>query len=544
MLLAAASLSSQAFSIDDARFHFGNDRTLNEVTDLQQTQPKQTLTEISNELYGTAPLAASSNPSTITEPKGLLKNFLQSGERWTYFLGMFNVNEPYQNTATNIVFGDDDAIYIKNIITGYPTESYIEGKLVDGVATFTFPQTIQVEKTQGEIREYKVMRLDMVFVGDFENEATFEPAEDQTVTFTLADDGSFVMEPSEEGEWMLGLTNTYGNWLGYGDYNIVLTPNNYAMVELPDGLQIEKWQLISNYTGHYVNMAFDGEDVYIQGICTFLPESWVKAKMENGKIVYEGAQYIGDITAYSTMAFVMPGDRPIAANGKPGYALADKTVFDFDADSKTLTTEGSLVVNGNPDTLKFVEFFYRPMLHPDSDNHSLTPQDIVPVAYAPYSEENKAGGYQFYIPNLSIDNYILDKDRMYWQLYVDDELYVFEPYLYDGFEVDTTDVPYNIDCFDLFNGGSPLHELHFFFIDPTSLGVQVYYLDDNGEKHFCEHMVVYEPTPTGIDEAINDAEANAPKEYFDIYGRRLSQPVPGTVCIVRQGNKANKVIVK
>lgn len=45
-------------------------------------------------------------------------------------------------------------------------------------------------------------------------------------------------------------------------------------------------------------------------------------------------------------------------------------------------------------------------------------------------------------------------------------------------------------------------------------------------------------------QCVAEVEENAPVSYYSLQGVRLDQPIPGTICIKRQGNKATKVLVK
>ncbi|MDE6269509.1 MAG: calycin-like domain-containing protein [Muribaculaceae bacterium] len=50
--------------------------------------------------------------------------------------------------------------------------------------------------------------------------------------------------------------------------------------------------------------------------------------------------------------------------------------------------------------------------------------------------------------------------------------------------------------------------------------------------------------PTGISEVTVDTDANAPVEFFNLQGMRISNPQPGTAVIRRQGSHIEKVVVK
>ena len=50
---------------------------------------------------------------------------------------------------------------------------------------------------------------------------------------------------------------------------------------------------------------------------------------------------------------------------------------------------------------------------------------------------------------------------------------------------------------------------------------------------------------SGIDSIVTDsADENAPVEYYNLQGIRLSEPVAGQIVIRRQGSKVSKIVVR
>lgn len=527
LLLSAASMSAFSFQ----------ERHDNRLKNSELPR----LSEVSLELYGELPKAAARVPQIISSPVGESKEYLMSGTRWYMMFGIIPFEEEYDGVTTKIVFADDNKIYIKNPISAYPTDTYIEGVLADGVATFSFPQTLTAENIDGTIYEYRAQRVEYKEVGGLE-EGTFVPSEKQTITFSY-ENGRLVMEQSD-GRWMLGLTDETGRWQGYGDYNVVYATNDYEAVVAPDNLKTETWQFISNHTGFDVNIGFDGDDFYIQGLVPFIPEAWVKGKVQGSTILFEGAQYMGISNDYNCLVFFLPGNQYTNDNGRPVYELAEKLELNYDAAKREITTDGCMVINSNPDNIQYLKFYTRPLIHPDVAEHSMVPRNIVPVAYMAYNPEYKAGGYQFYIPNLTVDGYIINKDDLYWELYINSELYVFDPLYYPCFTEPTTEVPFNTDSsnYELYNDGSPLHELHFFFTEPSTFGVIVKHKASDG-KVYTSDLVVYYPEGTGVDE-ISVEDNNLPEVYYDISGRRIENPQAGTLYIVKKGSKVTKKVMR
>ena len=66
-------------------------------------------------------------------------------------------------------------------------------------------------------------------------------------------------------------------------------------------------------------------------------------------------------------------------------------------------------------------------------------------------------------------------------------------------------------------------------------------LNEIGKKHANLEGYFTAPTPTGIDQIVAPISAKA--EYYDLQGRRLSQPQKG-INIVKRGNKTQKILVK
>ena len=114
------------------------------------------------------------------------------------------------------------------------------------------------------------------------------------------------MEESN-GEWCIGITSNEGLWQGYADWDCVYTPNDHELVTVPEGLVTEKMQLITNYTGFDVNVGFDGEDVYMKGICHMCPDTWIKGKLNGTKVTFENGQYIGIVPGYNLLGFFFGG---------------------------------------------------------------------------------------------------------------------------------------------------------------------------------------------------------------------------------------------
>ena len=96
-----------------------------------------------------------------------------------------------------------------------------------------------------------------------------------------------------------------------GNYNTVYTlDEDYTpptaqteLVELPSGVTPEDWY--AEGTNQYpsgsstptaAKVAFDGNDVYVSGIFTSLPNAWIKGTLEGNKVTFVTGQLLGQLT--------------------------------------------------------------------------------------------------------------------------------------------------------------------------------------------------------------------------------------------------------
>ncbi len=70
------------------------------------------------------------------------------------------------------------------------------------------------------------------------------------------------------------------------------------VVVAPENLTVEDYTL--TYTDYYgkpssgvVKIGFDGNDVYVQGFNSYLPEAWIKGVLADGVVTFAGDQYYG-----------------------------------------------------------------------------------------------------------------------------------------------------------------------------------------------------------------------------------------------------------
>lgn len=111
------------------------------------------------------------------------------------------------------------------------------------------------------------------------------------------------------------------------------------VVVAPEDLEVEEYVLLyvnnaKEVASNYLYIGFAGNDVYIKGLSSYLPDSWVKGTLEGSTITLPGNQYFGPYDgSYSVIdMFLQPQD----------------VVFNYDAESNILiATETITIVTGD-----------------------------------------------------------------------------------------------------------------------------------------------------------------------------------------------------
>lgn len=91
-----------------------------------------------------------------------------------------------------------------------------------------------------------------------------------------------------------------------------------------------------------IKIGFDGNDVYIQGLCGYLPEAWIKGVRNGSDVTFESGQFYGYFT-YGTASLPMYFC---------GYndAITD-VVFQYNEEYGIFVTDSYIVTNSNTATL-------------------------------------------------------------------------------------------------------------------------------------------------------------------------------------------------
>ena len=254
-------------------------------------------------------------------------------------------------------------------------------------------------------------------------------------------------------------------------------PEGPKPVVAPEGLVTSEWAIsamdnFGNPVSAYVNIGFDGNDVYIQGFTHYLPEAWIKGTLsEDGKtITFEGYQYFGpyNADAYTHYEF---------------YLMEDGFTLNYDAEAGKMTGTGEIFVReavrtykgdvyNNPVITKVVEKAGTPAIPNIAQIYPATTGPIV----------------QFTIPTVDTEGNAMASSKISFKWLKDIEQEVstisFDPADYPALQESMTVFPYGFtDNEYIFYNNAYLRQEDY--NNWNKIGLQVIYTG-GGEEHESE----------------------------------------------------------
>lgn len=461
----------------------------------------------------------------------------KSGVSIIDFMGYILDNDMEGMACTVATLGDK--IYVGPILNQAPYDlSYMEGTVKDGVATFTFPQALGLyDYGDGDFDEDYAVVYDLNFTEeDGEEYSVFDPSDDQTLSFTVAEDGSLTIIPADE-EKILGVGTWYPTEPGYpaGFYfstaaeiiasiDIVTdTPN-----ELPIDVRPEAYNLIMDGTsGYEMEVGIDGDKIYLVGINSGLVDGTLIGTIKDNTATFPAGQFLGIDEVNMTLAYAFPctieevyDDYYEEYMDSPVLKEGDITMA-FDPATRTLTcTDG--IAFGYTSTGSGIE--YAPYIanfiitKPDA---TAAPSINKPEILLFWPEED---GYEaeilFQISNISGGVNIIPEEDIYYRIYLDGDLFEFMDDEYAIAE-STTIIPYTFNNDeDIFYDGYA--DVVIYPSGFKTIGVQAVYMKD-GEVLAESEITTYDA------DSIKAVSLEGAKTlaWYDLSGRRVASPAKG-----------------
>ena len=484
----------------------------------------------------------------IYYPEGIQKPYTKAvvGLDW---------GSPFQEEAcTSIVFGDNNEVYIQNIILrqgsiGY--ESFVKGELKDGLITVPVPQTL-VEYPGGWGRNVSLMEKGA--------DGEWQVSDIPYITYSVNEDTGVIKSelPGSPGSYAIGLTWSFDDsWNEIGDFIQVFTPYDGEFVTVPEGVELEEYYFNDGYFAYPVGVGIDGNDLYIAGLTTISTSTVVHAVIDGNKGYIPQNELIGTVMGYFIWTKMMEPD-PVL-----GWALLpEDMVYHLDIDSehkiiKSAVADEILILNCEYDRVFYLDGYVNFTIGMQ-DSFEGTPRNPYGLSFdgEDFRETYGINGFNFNMSNISVDNTVLDTFSLYYSVYIDGDILEFEQIegfysiMYPGVEGVVTRMPYDFtNGYDIDISSVTQRFIGIYPDGVTTVGVQVIYEYD-GVTTFSDIVTLNVDTneittETGKVETINNEDV-VDIVYYDLSGRKISKPSNGLFIkqyILSDGNKVSHKIL-
>lgn len=495
-------------------------------------------------------LRAAPDDDIVTNPEGESQLFSRSSIS-AKPMGDTPVDTKDYNFAGVLVFDDAGKVYLRNPFSQFITGSYLEGDVVKNgdseTMVFELPQKITVYEADGEY--YDLYACMLAFSDNGED---METAEDQDLVFVKVDDRWVMADPDA----IMGLTFDDSSWTGFAEMQMIYSPLEDKVAQIPEGLNYEQWMMTYGNEGHFVEIAIDGEKCYMKNMLDTSEKSLapiVGTVTESG-FHFPSPQFLGVNEDNSYLTYYFAGE------------VRDTYLEDINTTVRTFIPADNMSFAIQPDGVLYksdISAMFTPVPDMDSDYFwsmgvvetpsiqksvadNLVPANPSVVDYRYYP--NYMFGYvSFEIPMLNTDGQILDTSRLYYNVYLDGEILEFDNDEYPLFKKTMTDIPYD---FEDGRGGSgdikmegSKHTVILYREGLEELGIQSYYVDEAGTRYYSDLVSSFvEDIDSGVDSI--DAEVEVSVDYFDLSGRKVLNPEKGIYLKVINLSDGTKTVRK
>ena len=277
-----------------------------------------------------------------------------------------NEDDPYQiivekQTATiNIVYGKNGKVYMLHPVSNLTAyDGWIEGTVSEDGKTITVPMMQYI----GYAKSFDMGVQIAMFKYDSENDTYVYDESVKEITYTIGDDGTITQNGTSKNLILGAMNRTFGDtfsyldyeWIQEGDYASKYTLFSEELVSVPENLETEQFYLTTcEFNGSEWrpltingNIGFDGDDAYLQGIFSYMPQAWIKGKREGNTVTFPTQQFMG--------TYVVPiffkGARVVN-----GVANESDVVFTFDCNDTYTTTDYTYITTAK-ENFEYVTYY-------------------------------------------------------------------------------------------------------------------------------------------------------------------------------------------
>lgn len=318
------------------------------------------------------------NVTVTTDANGIItdvagvepKMYQRAATGSAYFNNGGSVNITNQSGMVTVV-EDGNNVWIKDIITRYNVGSWVKGTKNGNTITVAARQPLSYSAQYSAATSLRWGVITAAGkIGNADDNA-------EAFTFTVNGDvmtleGTQAFSGAADALFMGAYWDDDNSFTGCGDAETVLTydPTYVApsteLVTPPAGLEITGWYMNCSSVSssgetpvknQAINVAFAGNDVYVQGITTDFPTAWVKGTITGTSVKFDKFQYVGAYGGSVDCWFV-------------GLELATLELIDatatYDAEAKTITFHEDVIINAAIDRLYYLNWFADAVISADA----------------------------------------------------------------------------------------------------------------------------------------------------------------------------------
>ncbi len=303
----------------------------------------------------------------ITEqPEGEVATYARKGGAYYTFWG-YVIEETQSGTSIRVVTAPDGkTVYMENPISIAQVEGgvWVKGTKEGNKIHMPLKQCILYSEEEGYGYMTGAFTPKMLYDANYdEYYYDYVMTDDKEVTFTIGEDGTITLDQTAEVDEETGLASfVYGlaftddfGWGGYADYNSVYVPFNEVATTIPEGLETEEWAFMysdGNYdNAEMVQVAIDGDKMYIAGVSAQDPESAIVGTIGDGKVTFQSDQFLGlgsGFISYCTFANVtidqLYDDYYDEYYDDINYSFIPEYSFTYNVERKMLTSASDIAL--------------------------------------------------------------------------------------------------------------------------------------------------------------------------------------------------------
>lgn len=494
-----------------------------------------------------APLDAIGD-SITEQPEGtLFDNQTWSSDAFYVYWNYTLPASPAGKIAT-YVLAPDSTIYLKSPFSQIPTNTWLKLTKENDSTYAAGPQYIYTERYGNTVDSYVAERLVRTMTDEGIN--YFEPSDGRlTYRFTYKDG---VLKSAEEPDYIIGLTDVYGGWTGFGDYNILVEPVTDKVVQLPEALKdkVEEYVLTSGMPDARLqllaNIATDGNTLYIKNPYN-MADQWFSGKINGNTVTFPTRQYLAPDSSYGYHLYFMAAkrtkDEDEWGNKFDTYYFVDNFKMTLDADAKTLTTNpadsSAFIINAGSNSVFSAGIYADPVFKPFvKSNLRPAAPEVLSWDFRNTPQQGNFIRYRFLTED--IEGNFIKPEALTYRIFVqtgdgEPEWFSFTTDKYRMLKENMDEIPYDfVDGFDI-NGVTNVRYIYFYEdFSNSKVGAQLLYHYDDNTTLLSDTTWLDVPAVLSVNAV--DADANAKViavSYYDMAGRQLSRPVANGLYIKR-----------